>query len=226
MKSKNLLYITATVTVAAVLAYGSINRNAVHPKIQPVIETAATVSDAAMEKEAISSGPSAQVESFGGLEGQAPPLEIIRSIYDYDRDFQEAALAATNRVIANYRNDPDILSRWKPVRLETANFLAGNYLDDGSIKKSFQISPFPDMTFTVVEKRYRILQKQRMLSWEGSIVGSDNGTVTLAIVPGKDTPWFSFKIRNGPQIISITSTDHPNTHVAMEINPHYEWNID
>jgi hypothetical protein len=224
MKSSKLVYITATVSVALVIAFVAIDRDLIPPSDQPVIETTAATVESDMEKETTLPEPAAEVESIVSLEGEELPQEIIRSIYDYDLDFQQTAQAAAERVIEPF--NPDSFSRWRPVRLETASFLTGSYLEDGSIKKTFQISPFPETIFTVVEKSYKIYGVQEQVTWEGSIVGTDNGTVHLAIVGGVDNPGFMFKIRNGPQIISVSPTDTSSAYVAIEANPHFVFGMD
>jgi len=224
MKSSNLAYITATVSIGLVIAYVAIDRDSVPTNEQSVIGTAAATVDSTIEKETILSEPVAVIGSPVSPQGEELPQEIIRSIYDYDLDFQQIAQAAAERVIEPF--NPDSFSRWRPVRLETASFLTGSYLADGSIKKTFQISPFPESIFTVVEKSYKIYGVQEQVSWEGSIVGTDNGTVHLAIVGGVDNPGFMFTIRNGPQIISVSPTETTNAYVAIEANPHFVFGMD
>jgi len=152
------------------------------------------------------------------LETNSQPPEILKSIYEFDRDYQETAQRAAENYVALFW--PGSVVRWRPVRLETEAFLSGSYLDDGAITTSFKISPFPDTVFTVVEDKYTIMKGAESLFWEGSIVGSDYGRVEITIVGGTETPGFIIRIIDGSKIFSIAPTETPDVYVALEGNPH------
>lgn len=153
-----------------------------------------------------------------GEEAQEAPREIVKSIYDYDLEYRTNAQAAAERMVAPF--SPDSVMRWRPVRIEPASILTGSYLEAGSMPKSFQISPFPDTTFTVTETKYSIRDFTESVSWKGAIVGSDDGRVEISIVGGVDNPAFVIKIRNETQIISISPTEMPGAYIAIEGNPY------
>jgi len=153
-----------------------------------------------------------------GEEAQQTPREIVNSIYDYDLDYRINAQAAAERKVAPF--SPDSVLRWRPVRIKPASILTGNYLEEESMPKSFQVTPFPDITVTVIEIKYTIMDHIEQASWEGAIVGSDHGRVEISIVGGVDNPAFVIKIINETQIISISPTEMPGAYVAIEGNPH------
>lgn len=150
--------------------------------------------------------------------GRENPREMVGSIYDADLAFRKAAQLASEDLVA--RLDPERFMRWQAVHIEPDEFLEGSYLVAGSVPRSFTISPFPDLTFTVVETDYTVRDETESASWTGKIVGTDVGTVDISIVGGVEQPGFEIRIFNNPQIIAIVSTEMPGVYVSMEGNPH------
>lgn len=146
-----------------------------------------------------------------------PPREIVHSIYDNNLEYRQKAQAAAESYITPFTSDS--IRRWRPVLVDPSDFLSGSYLDIGSVPETIQISPFPDISFTAVQSNYTIMESIESASWEGVIVGSDDGRIELNIVGGVDNPAFVIKIYYGPQIISISPTEAPDVYVAIEGNP-------
>lgn len=65
MKPGNLLYITATISVALIIAYVTINRDSVPPVVEPAIEIPAAAIDAVIEQEATLAKTKANAETAG-----------------------------------------------------------------------------------------------------------------------------------------------------------------
>ena len=165
------------------------------------------------ESKRVSNGP---VLSNLPVDSQALP-ELIGSVHDYGLQFRETAHRAAEELVGGF--DPISMVRWRSVRLDPTEILDGSYLDKGAMPKSFQITPFPDTTFTVVESRYTIRSFTESAVWEGTVSGTDSGRVEISIVGGIDDPAFVIKIFNHPQFVSISATGPENAYVAIEGNP-------
>jgi hypothetical protein len=142
----------------------------------------------------------------------------VQSIYGYELDYRQKAQAAAEEYVAALSSE--MILRWRAVRIDPANFLTGSYLINGSMPKTFQISPFPDTVFIVSETDYTIWEINESASWKGSIVGSDDGRVEISIVGGVTSPGFVIRIFDGPSVIGIAPLEGADQYIAMEGNPH------
>jgi len=218
MKKSNILFCVIAVSVFLGIIYVAVNCNLGSQDADSAIARTVPGTDLLAEEGATVLKPVSTDESIVRPDGEEMPQEIVRSIYDYDLDYREAAQQAADSHIALFSSDS--VTRYRPVRLEPSNFLTGSYLDEGSVATSFSISPFPDTTFTVVATKYTIREYTESASWEGAIVGSDDGRVLIKIIGGVDDPGFIIKITNGPQVISIVPTLTTDAYIALEGNPH------
>ena len=148
----------------------------------------------------------------------SPPQELIKSIYDYDSTFSQSAQAAAQDMVSYY--DRNSYLRWQSVHLDPKLILKGDYLKDGAMPKTLQISPFPDTTFVATQTQYNIMEHIASAIWTGSIEGSESGTVKITIVGGRENPGFVVRIFNGPQSIGISRVEKHTSYVAVESNPH------
>lgn len=214
MKTNRFLYIVVAILFSAIIFHVAKKDERSVPNARSI-----TISEPVESENILSSDTVESSKILSVPDVAESPQEIIRSIYDFDRGFQESAQAAAEGFIAPF--SPGSVIRWRPVRLEPGNFLTGSYLEDGSMRSSFQITPFPEAVFKVVEKKYTIRDWIESAHWEGSIVGSiyEYERVDITVVGGVDSPKFIIKIINGPQIISIVPTDTPDVYVAIEANP-------
>lgn len=144
--------------------------------------------------------------------------EIVRSIYDFDRDFTDAAQQAAEQYIAVIPHT--YISRWKAISLDVESFLSGSYLEDGAIARKFILTPFPDKSFVVTESTVSVMEDVESVVWRGILDGTQGGRVEITIVGGIDNPYISMKIFEDNELYSIVPTEVPGAYVAIKGNQH------
>lgn len=160
----------------------------------------------------------ARPEAKPPVDQESGTPEIIESIHEYDLAFRESAQATAENYVSPF--SPESMLRWRPVVIEPSAILTDGYLQDGAVPKTFTISPFPDIKYSVTETKYAIRETTESVSWVGTIAGAERGRVEMKIVGGVDNPTFVIRIFADNRIISITPTNMQKVYVAVEGNPY------
>ena len=212
--SKSSIFL-AVITVVAIW-FGYMYANESERATSPEPSDTPPVSMAKEKSELIADSLSKNVSNSSST-GGSQPLEFAESIYSFDLNFRQRAQQAAENAIAQY--SPESLTRWRPMRFEPSEFISGDYLDENSIPISFQVTPFPDATFTVFRTKLLVMERTESVIWEGNLGDGTDTKVEMTIVGGAEMPGVILKIIQGTHVFSLVPTDEPNVYVALENNP-------
>lgn len=158
--------------------------------------------------------------SSGGEADDA--VQYGQSIYNFDLDYRQRAQLAAEAYLAPW--GADAVSRWRPLHVDPKSILLTSYMKPDAMPERIVISPFDDLIFEAVRTEYEVFEAIESAQWQGKLVGSHSGNVTIAIVSGEPNPDFVLKIIVGPDehpmVYSIVPTFESDVYVAIEGNPH------
>lgn len=223
MELRKKLFIITLVSVAAIAGFVIIKENnsfsPLVTNLQP-IEPTPTREPAETQEHVVdavaSTEPEVNIESDDLSE-----IELVRSLYDADRDFREAAIAEADRfVLANFGRDRGFL-RWESVWIEPNDLIVGDLSLQDAIAKEFQISIFSGVSYKATETAYHPLDVNNAASWRGVLDGGESGTVEMSIMKGDDEASLIIRMRGPAGYFLIVQTEMPNVYVAAEADLAY-----
>jgi len=149
-------------------------------------------------------------------------VQYGQSIYNFDLDYQQRAQLAAEAYVTPMGSDAVL--RWRPLYVDPKSILQTSYLQPDAMPERLVISPFDDLIFEAVRTEYEVFGAIESAQWQGKLVGSYSGNVTIGIVSGEPNPEFVLKIIVGPDehpmIYSIIPTFESDVYLAIEGNPH------
>jgi len=149
-----------------------------------------------------------------------PPVEIVTPITGLSQDEQDLAIEEVARITEGRFADSGALLRYEPVLIDPADIIIGDLSQQGAVADRFMISLFGDVSFDVIESRFRPLDINNQASWQGTLKSDDGGKVSMFIQSGEVwPPSLVIRIHAYPKGYTLIATDNlPYVYAAVEID--------
>ncbi len=147
--------------------------------------------------------------------------EIVRSIYEYDIEYQERARDVATEKMSHWPEESYV--RWRPVRVEPKQVLQEKSISENALPEFIQLTVFPDLIVNAQNTGYFFDDANGGAIWSGVIPGFDLSNVEISIVDftdklagTEDRLAFVIRIWIPPRHLYVFPTDDLDVYVAIE----------